>query len=422
MHYLSNCFLVTLFLLSIAFYNIAACQEPPKEMWRPKKSLAIIDFDNKGGGITIAAKIDGVDRKLFLDTGFSRTLLDVSLLRVYAPFKIDEEVVVTPHSSEKRLFQSSEQSWSEVKHEVRKYQCPSISIGGIELKTNEGVDGASIIDTPLVKADDTGHVGILGMDQLCAFGLHIDYDNRKVVLFENVETSGTPPGTAHKLVYNANCPTVLVSVAEKDFYVTIDTGNLSDELAMKESTYKKLLNAASIQDCDIQRVNRVIFESPNQSVVLKHKLEWGEGAYQPINIYPNARWNMLGARFLMRHRLTFDFVNNVVYVADGAYRHTAYHNDFDGIVLSSDPDDHSGLKVLSIAPGSIAENAGIQPGDYLLSIGKTEVTFESLTELCRVVCVDRNNDLEVKLRRDNTILTVTLPRDGNSRSAVKANQ
>lgn len=421
MHYLSNGFLVTLFLLSIALCKSAICQEPANKVWSPKSSLATIDFDNKGGGITLVAKIDGVDRKLLLDTGFTRTILDISLLTVYAPFNSEEKAVVGPHSSKKRLLHG-EASWNEVKHEIRKYQCPSITTGGVELKNDIGVDGASIIGAPFQEALGTGYVGILGMDQLCEFGLHIDYDNQKVILFENVEKSGDPPGIAHPFAYIAKRPTVLVSIAGKDFLAIIDTGNISDELAMSEASYRLLLEDASIQDSDIKRVSGTIFESAYENVVLNKQLEWGDDVYQPVNINPNAKTTMLGARFLMRHRLTFDFINNNIYVADGVHRYSAYHNDFDGIVLSTESDSHDGLKVLRIAPGSIAEKAGIQSGDYLLSIGNTEVTFELLTELCRVVCVDRNKDLEVKLRRNNTTLTVTLPRNGGSRSYPKADQ
>ncbi len=423
LHYLSNCFLVTLFLLAIAICNITVCQEPAKEVWHPKNSLATIDFDNRSGGITIVAKIGGADHKLLLDTGCTRSCLDTSLLAIYAPFESDEKTPASSPPSEKRFLQGEAVFEREVEDEIRLYQCPPMSIGGVELKSDIGVQGGRVINSPSQKGIGTDFVGILGMDQLCAFGLHIDYDNQKIILFEDVQKSGTPPGTANRLFYKAlNNPTALVEVAGKRFYAIMDTGNVGEELAMKESDYKLLLASASIQDSDIQDVNHSIFLSSAKSVILHQKLAWGDNTYLPIKINPGSKWNMLGSRFLMRHRLTFDFKNNIVYVANGSYFNTKYHNDYDGIVLNDKEITHDGLEVLCIAPGSIADKAGIRPKDKLLSIGNTDVSIETLIELSRVVCTERNKDLEVKLRRDNTTLTVTLPRDGGSGLVPTTNQ
>ena len=114
----------------------------------------------------------------------------------------------------------------------------------------------------------------------------------------------------------------------------------------------------------------------------------------------------------LRHfRVTFDYAHQTMYLAPVAHPDlSAYGYNRTGIIVVL---DHGNLKVVDASPGTPAAEAGIRVGDFVTSIGGTNVNRQSLREtkqMLKKVAVGK--PLPIGIRRDGVEQTVTLvPRD-----------
>ncbi len=119
----------------------------------------------------------------------------------------------------------------------------------------------------------------------------------------------------------------------------------------------------------------------------------------------------IGNGALRHFRVTFDYAHETMYLAAVAHPDlSAYGYNRTGIIVVL---EHGNLKVVDASPGTPAAEAGIRVGDFVTSIGGTNVNRQSLRETKQMLKkVAVGTALPIGIRRNGVEQTVTLvPRD-----------
>jgi len=116
-------------------------------------------------------------------------------------------------------------------------------------------------------------------------------------------------------------------------------------------------------------------------------------------------------------------VDQVDRIVSDLAEHGSVRQAFLGVGLRVDPNDSLGVRVVRVAPGSPAENAGIQVGDRILAIEGSEMrTSEEITEAVRGM--RPGDDVALTIVREAEILPVratlvVAPADGSGSGAAR---
>ena len=115
---------------------------------------------------------------------------------------------------------------------------------------------------------------------------------------------------------------------------------------------------------------------------------------------------LLGADFLARYRVTFDYARRRMYLEPRVPVPPRVELDMSGLYLLTDRASR-GIIVQEVRPGSPADSAGVRPGDALVALDGQSAAEMSLAAVRRL------------LRSENgRVVRLTLARDGRTREAA----
>ena len=115
---------------------------------------------------------------------------------------------------------------------------------------------------------------------------------------------------------------------------------------------------------------------------------------------------LLGADFLARYRVTFDYARRRMYLEPRVPVPPRVELDMSGLYLLTDRASR-GIIVQEVRPGSPADSAGVRPGDALVALDGRSAAEMSLAAVRRL------------LRSENgRVVRLTLARDGRTREAA----
>lgn len=289
------------------------------------------------------------------------------------------------------------------------YAAPEATIGGMLLRK----------DTPIVAVTTLGDLfgnvrikadGMLGMDVLQEYVLHLDFDRSEWRVLRAyapmdgreyaVRLSTSGPGEA------CRCSVYFPQVGPIEFI--LDTGNLRPESATLDAATYKLLESKGVLQT-IQPAWRSPLAEEDEAGLLRfaetsvHRVGYltraatlGEMAL-PECAFFEGQGNTLGLGFLSRFVVTFDFPKKVVYLRPGKQLHRRERLKISGLLAV---DDHGRTKVLHVVPESPCAKAGIQKGDFLTQVGQHSPDEMTLMEI------------EQALGELDTTVPVTLDRRG----------
>lgn len=360
---------------------------PPKP-WHSNAALAVIGVATNGEPIRVPVRLDGARLTFLVDTGCSRTILAKAHAKETEK-RAEIARIVTDTGS---VIEATTQPVA--RFQIEAVDCPWI--------TNVLVNDIEHISHGLgVKLD-----GVLGMDVLSRFLVHIDLDNGFLALCDSAN-SDRPPGTRAPLIVNDSVgPGVVGRLDERDCSILIDTGLIGGchvsfqeymRLAMKAGTVStgievKWFNSAGV---------------PTTVSQLRCKsMEVGGVRTQEVVCEP-ARMNAIGIHFLARYRLTLDFPKKQSYWLASNRAALSDRRDYCGLVTELLAD--GSRSVVAVAKDSIASKSGFRVGDRIVSLDNTPLeevpapgwnralTFLTSSEM-RFNCVRMGEDIILTIK------------------------
>lgn len=355
------------------------------ERWNPIAIVAQSKISTTGGLILVPASVNGKSTQFILDTGSAYTVIDKSLVRGLIP---TERVLLRTMG-----FSTTTDVCKSPPLEIAGTKCdwiaevPSINMAAIREQL-----GAEVY-------------GVVGMNFLCQYVVHLDFDHGTLLLSEATDVGIVPPGIKLPLRRDLSMsPVVEVNMSNttpREQFV-IDTG-LYDFGRISSSLANSLRAADAAHDSDRRILATSIDGRARELTGIRCKA-FAIGQYKHFNndFYVD-QYNLLGLHWLVKYRTTFDFPRNCLYLQPGDK--ISLRDRSDGVGFS-----HQGDNVIAdVERGSLAEQAGLQKGDVLTSINGKAVGAWSHLELMNLFSFPTQDDIKIDVRRGNVTITARIP-------------
>jgi PDZ domain/Aspartyl protease len=373
---------------AVAFWIVwcsAACAIEP---WTPEKILASVRLSAPGEPICVPARVGDRETLLLFDTGTSHTILDPVLLKNASPSVKRVEVDAGRSNTTLAL-----------------YRAPRMEIAGIACDWIEEV----LADDLGLFREATGakFYGVLGMDFISRFVIHIDVDNR-LLLVCSPESAANAPGVSVPVHFNrVGCPTIDVRLGnEPAVPFTVDTGCLGTG-RMNVELQRALIHSRKARSTGIAPFSTDASKNETSvSQVRCSSAAIGEVANENL-VFNLSGANVLGLYYLCRYRTTFDFPRGVVKVSPGDMRDLLDRQDYLGLVLKRA--ERGGLAIDAVVADSVASKAGFKANDELTAINGKRIEDLSLATIGRLLGFMTKEDIVFTVRRDQTMSTVLVP-------------
>ncbi|MGV3608202.1 MAG: aspartyl protease family protein [Planctomycetaceae bacterium] len=247
---------VSVFVFFAALCCCNCAKGDPSQAWEPPNTLVSIEFENLGNAIIVPVSVDGKVGSFLLDTGAACTVVDEKFLSEENRLrKIHPEKNADSQSSPYREIVVN-LNHGEAKRAAL-YKPPKMLLNGFELKSNQGFVASEVFSSPkwVPLFPPLPIDGILGMDLFRQHCLHIDYDRKRLVIFQSVSDGVVPPGEKVHIRLDEHVPCIRVNVNGYQVWSRIDTGCICNYFALKESVLKDVLKQQSAELSDAKQVN-----------------------------------------------------------------------------------------------------------------------------------------------------------------------
>ena len=337
--------------------------------------LADVPFDDDFGLIFFEVRVNGSEPvSFFLDTGFDVSIIDADVASVLGLEILETKDEAQPGGSV----------------EMSRLAPVSISIGGL------AIDDVHLTTAPLSGAASIigrQFGGILGHDVLERFVVDIDYPDRRLRFVAAEAWDHTGPGQVlpvtiidNEVFVNAGIEmpggrtvfgpfkldTGSTDVAGLNLNFVQDSALIepgtieigAGGVAMGGSTEGRRFRAkAFIFGAD--RINNPVIGYTVDSAGFENRDDAGT----------------FGAAVLSRYRLILDYQRQRIIVEDGPNADGPVAEDMSGLLVVSPGPDFDTLAVAQVIPGSPAAEAGLEPGDLIISMnGRDDWTLRDIRE------------------------------------------
>jgi len=339
----------------------------------------------KGGDVLlIPVRFSGKDRLFMVDTGFSRTVFDSSL-------PLGEPRGVSMGMSPQGLF------------EMKIFDPPVASVGHLPLRVSDEVGSFDLKEFRQL----TGHPieGILGMDFLGRYVVHIDFDQGELSLLKSAPQGARTPV---RFAWQAGeAPTILAEFAggQKVRFI-VDTGAVTYNSGIMEILKMRgLARKGVFHEIGATKQMTVLGKS---SARLYRAERMGLGGFEvkgPV-FSEVLQTSNLGLGFWSRFTVTFDFPKRTVYMSRGkSFDRPEFFNASGLHLVKKD----CGVEVNPVDPGSPGAKAGVQAGDLLLEVEGVRAGEASLFALRAALCKEGRLDCVLRRGSQDYRVTVTVP-------------
>ncbi|RZK55687.1 MAG: peptide-binding protein [Pedobacter sp.] len=115
----------------------------------------------------------------------------------------------------------------------------------------------------------------------------------------------------------------------------------------------------------------------------------------------NSQDGNLGAEFLRRFDMTYDYPNNAIYFKPNQGYNSPFDHDMSGMEVYTDPDDNKRYFIGRIEPESPAEKYGFKEQDEIIVIDFKIAELYSLEEITKLFKSDNGKTILLEIIRDN---------------------
>jgi len=375
------------FLIALFAASGASAAGLDETGWKPNGIVATIDLPQNGASITVPVTIGGTRHVFILDTGSTSTAFDPALAKYLGPGTPSTErmfgdsVPVTVHQLERCL-----------------------DVAGLAVPQLESV---AVLDLTEIRRYVPRCAGILGMDVLRHFFIHLDFDRRVLFLAPGHYTQ-SPPGSLLKLTLDrSRRPVVKAACGDMPDLFLIDTGYsgtgaISPKLVALLQEQRKL-TSTGVSSLGIRA------DGKSKGLDQGRCTAFSIGSHRHENlVFLKEDHSIIGLCLLVRYRTSFDFAKGQLYLEPGLSFGLRDRGDYDGLIVAT-TDEQLNPRVTIVVPGSAADLAGFRVGDALL--GVNGLPSQELSELDRglLLFAPRRADLRMRIGREGKDLQLTLP-------------
>ena len=309
------------------------------------KELAQFRITRYGNRIILPVTFKGREYWFLLDTGCSTTIFDSSFKRDLGE-RQGKTKVRTPRNV--------------VKAEV--YNAPEAYLGPLNLKSCAGVLCLDVEKAGYAEGKKIS--GLIGMNFLRKFMVHIDFDVDRISFIESVRGEKLRWGQSCELFSESGGLAFLKAKVFFDIPVTfmIDTGH-SGTGSLDERTFRRILSQKKAKTIEASFMTMAGVIKEREARI--NNLSIGSLHYRDL-IFSELDSSILGLEFLGRHQVIFDFPNRRLYLEEGRNYRRRDQRDMSGLRLAKVYDK---VVVYSVEVDSPAAKAGLKAGDIIIKIG-----------------------------------------------------
>ena len=352
--------------------------------WMPDGVLASFAISTDGQLVHMPITVDNTRRTFLLDTGFTSMMFDESLVANLE--RLEPDGVLRTQGS--RL-------------SVPRYRAPTMAIQDAALDWIDEVGSLNV--KPLAQASESDFEGVVGMNALRRFVLHLDFDNGVALLCDPQGASG-PPGSSVPLELNRYLtPCIMVQLPggiHKAF--EIDTG-FNETAQVETDLFDSLKRSGGIAGTGVW--SEFTNADNSRKAVEKGRcaeMDVGNRSHKGLIVTPG-KTNLLGLSFLCRYRVTFDFVNERLYLDPSKRFGVRDRRDSDGIIVN----DKKAIRY--IAKESVGDQVGFRVSDEILTIDGKDVTRISRMSINRMLGFPRAANMPLTVRRGDKVIELVIP-------------
>lgn len=381
--------LVSIVALGTAVYGQEAKRETAAKSAAPP-AVAQLPFEMNGNSLFLQARINGSKPCWFiLDTGAAVTVLNVATVQALG---LKEGAGGTLHGAG-----GHEQS-TQIKG-------VTLELGGARL------ENLNVAALPLAQFENAGGRvvdGILGVEFFNRYVVEIDYESQQLAIHEPAGYVYAGRGESLPLNIKHNHPHVRAQLklpgrAPFEGEFVIDAGASMPLILLPSFTERHGLRDSLPATYTVY--GRGVGGEIQLPVGRAESVRIGGFTLtQPVTAFPSTGTfggeglaGNIGTAILRRFKVVFDYSRKRVYLEPAKNFSDPFEFDTSGLGLVSEGPAFSVFKVARVLPGTPAAEAGLRPGDELVSIGGHPVTnyrLASLRELLRQP--DRRYELQIR--------------------------
>jgi hypothetical protein len=343
-----------------------------------QKEESVEEFDvfNDGDFLIVPVRLDGKTYSFVVDTGCMTTFVDVSL------------VSGTP-LGEKEITGAGGRGTTKVKF----YPAPMLQIGKIAWRSHEPVAAGDLTQLRQLSGHDV--YGLLGMDFLRRYAVHIDFDRGKLRLLRSpakIAGRTMPIFFADRKMTRPCVVADLPGWGPEQFL--IDTGdvgeaNLRQELfhaLAREGVVKGLTRAKTFTFAGIGKCYSGVVHKFGLAGTLHPEMALGESHFPQSD---------LGLFFWRRYNLVFDFPEHTMTIRESHWFDDHFPYDFSGMRFRR----RDGRTVIDeVEKGSPAALLGLKRGDVLVRVAGMDAAGSRFRSISGVLA-QRGDKIEIQYRR-----------------------
>lgn len=349
----------------------------------PDEPQVVADFavGRQGRLLLLPVKLGESEYQFILDTGAEVSVFDRALMD-----KLES------------LQESARALTADGDREIGLFAAPPFSIGSLSFKGLEPVACTDLSTLRRVTGQPIS--GILGMDVLQNYVVHINFDLGKVEFLAHADT--TADVTARIAFQHRRLPAIDVTLPDGSVVPFVVDSGLGSTGMLRADEFDRLQQAGFVSD-----------GSEGLRATLTGTTRHRDGRLSTVGLsgvqheslkFERANYNMLGLGWLSRYTVTFDFPGRTIYLNKGLLFDAPDRRDLSGMHIV---DEGGKLIVEQIETDSPAERAGLQSNDVLETVGGFVARPRHLFSIRRSLATPKDEVLAV-FRRGGRIRTAML--------------